>query len=87
MLTSRRPTLVELPPGAVAYVAINKNHCVSFTQRIASRLEMMVPGDHQAIVLKLARYPILDYCGRDDPGHTIDITPVELTATRVFALP
>jgi uncharacterized protein DUF4232 len=84
MLTGRAPALVPLSPGAVAYLAINKNHCVTFTRRIASRLEVTLPGDRQPVSLRLARYPILDYCGRNDPGHTIDVTPVEPAAAQVL---
>jgi len=80
MLTSRPPTLVPLAPHAIAYVAINKNHCVTFTSRTANRLELTLPGDSEALSLRLAHYPILDYCGAHDPGHTIDITPVEPNA-------
>ena len=85
MLTSRPPALVPLAAGAVAYVAINKNTCVTFTSRIANRLELTLPGDRKALSLRLARYPILDYCGVHDPGHTIDITPVEPNAASLGA--
>ena len=84
MLTGRPPALVSLPPGAAAYLAINKDHCVTFTRRIAGQLAVTLPGDRQPVYLRLARYPILDYCGSKDPGHTVDITPFEPTAARVF---
>lgn len=84
MLTSRPPTVVIVPPRADAYVAINKNACVTFTRQIATRLELRLPGDLAALSLTLPRYPMLDYCAPSDPGHTIDITPVEPSAARIY---
>ncbi len=85
MLTSARPGLVTLPPGGLAYSAINKNACVSFAARSAASADVTPPGQREPLVLKLARYPILDYCGVGDPGHTIDIAPVEPTSADVMA--
>jgi hypothetical protein len=85
MLTSRRPSLVALPPGGVAYSAINKNSCVTFASRTAVRAEVIPPGDHDPLVLRLPRYPMLGYCGTGDPGHVVDIAPVEPASADVLA--
>jgi Protein of unknown function (DUF4232) len=85
MLTSAPPGLVRLPPGGYAYSALNKNVCVSFTRTSAARAEVTPPGQHEPLDIALAHYPILDYCGRGDPGHTIDIAPVESTSAGVLA--
>jgi Protein of unknown function (DUF4232) len=86
MLTSAAPAPVRLPPGGLAYSALNKNACVSFTQTGAARAEVTSPGQHEPLVLTLPHYPLLDYCGVGDPGHTIDIAPVEPTSRGVLAL-
>jgi hypothetical protein len=85
MLTSARPALVRLPPGGYAYSAVNKNSCISFTQINAARAEVTPPGQHEALALALPYYPILSYCGASDPGHRIDIAPVEPTSLDVLA--
>jgi hypothetical protein len=85
MLTNAPPGLVRLPPGGYAYSALNKNSCVSFTQTGAARAWVTPPGQHEPLVLTLPHYPILDYCDRGDPGHTIDIAPVEPTSAGVLA--
>jgi len=85
MLTSNRPGLVRLAPHGYAYSALNKNTCVSFARTSAARAEVTPPGQHEPLVLTLAHYPILGYCGRGDPGHTIDIAPVEPTSAGVLA--
>ncbi len=85
MLTSAAPALVRLPPGGYAYSAVNKNTCNSFAQTTATRAEVTAPGQREPLLLTLPRYPILGYCGAGDPGHIIDIAPVEPTSTGVLA--
>jgi Protein of unknown function (DUF4232) len=85
MLTSTPPGPVALPPGGFAYSAVNKNACVGFASRSAAIADVTPPGRREPLVLKLAHYPILDYCGASDPGHTIDIAPVEPTSADVLA--
>jgi hypothetical protein len=85
MLTSARPGLVNVPPGGLAFSAVNKNSCVGFAPRRAASADVTPPGQREPLVLKLPHYPILGYCGVSDPGHTIDITPVEPTSADVLA--
>jgi hypothetical protein len=85
MLTSAPPGLVTVPPGGLAYSALNKNTCVSFAPRNAASADVTLPGQRQPLVLELPRYPILSYCGPSDPGHTIDIAPIEATSADVLA--
>jgi hypothetical protein len=86
MITRMSPVLVPLPPDAVAYSAINQNTCTTFERR-AVRVEVIPPGGHEALALRLPAYPILGYCGPGVPGHVIDIAPVEPTAPAVLARP
>lgn len=85
MLTSAPPGLVTLPPGGLAYSAINKNACVGSSSRSAASADVTPPGQREPLVLELPHYPILAYCGASDPGHTIDIAPVEPTRADVLA--
>ncbi len=85
MLTSRRPGRVALPSGGVAYSAINKTTCTAFASRTAARAWVTPPGDHEPLSLRLPRYPVLGYCGAGDPGHVVDIAPVEQMSVAVLA--
>jgi Protein of unknown function (DUF4232) len=85
MLTSKPPTLDVLRPGAIAYTAFNKNSCVMYALRSAVGGEVTLPGSSQAFAFDLRHYRILDYCPAGDPGHVVDISPVEPTRRAVMA--
>ena len=85
MLTSAPPTTVILTPGGHAYAAMNQNTCDSFSPPAAASAEVTPPGQHKPLPVKLHHYPILGYCGAGDPGHAIDIAPVEPTMAGVLA--
>ncbi len=85
MLTSAAPALVRLVPRGYAYSAVNKNTCISFTRISAARAEVTPPGQREPLVLTLPLNPILGYCGASEPGHLIDIAPVEATPVGVLA--
>ncbi len=85
MLTSRAPTLVVLAPGAVAYAGVNKNTCVMYASRSAVGGEVTPPGGSQPLAFELPHYRILGYCRAGDPGHVVDVTPVEPTMRDVLA--
>jgi len=44
------------------------------------------PNDYQSLSFYKPRYPILDYCRVGDPGHTVDVSPVEPTLRGVLSL-
>lgn len=79
MLITAAPVLVPLAPGATAYLGINKNACVRHSYRAAHIFQVIPPGDYQALSFTKPHYPILDYCRAPDPGHAVDVTPVEPT--------
>jgi hypothetical protein len=85
MLTSRPPGLVVLRPGEVAYAAFNKNSCVMYASRSAVGGNVTPPGSSQPLALDLRHYRILDYCPAGDPGHVVDVSPVEPTSRDVMA--
>lgn len=84
LLTSRPPHPVTLPPLDEAYEAINKNACVGHSSDIAARIRVTLPGAGGTLAMALARYPVLDYCPRGDPGHLLDIGPFEPGVSRTL---
>jgi hypothetical protein len=83
MITNARPRTVLLEPGAHAYLAINKNTCVTGASRAARILQLSLPDRRARLSLRLRRYPILDYCG-GEPGHTIAVSPFERSRQAAF---
>jgi hypothetical protein len=83
-VTRRSPRRVTLRPGAVAWVMINKNHCelhTSLGQGVADRLELSLPGSSAFLRIALGpRHPTYSYCAAPDPGHYVDVSPVESSA-------
>jgi hypothetical protein len=86
MLTTARPVLVPLAPGGIAYIGINKNACVRHYYRAAHIFQVIPPNDYQSLTYTKPRYPILDYCRAGDPGHTVDVSPVEPTLRDVLGI-
>lgn len=82
-VTHAPPGRVALRPGAVAWVMINKNHCVVRALGAAHALRLSPPGDTAFLSLTLgAQQPIYTYCPAPDPGHYVDISPLESSASR-----
>ena len=82
MLTNAKPHVVALAPGGRAYFAINKNACAGRATGSARYLDMFPLGQLQH---RLRRYPVLDYCGKGEPGHVVDVSPLEKTVPAVLA--
>lgn len=88
MITSKPPALVSVPPGGTTYAAINKNSCVARELKTAAGISVVLPIDHRRMFkITLAPDPVLGYCGPGDPGHDVDISPIEPTAAAVSAAP
>ncbi len=83
MVTDAPPRLVSLRPGEPAYFALNKNACVTHSRVIAIQVRITPPHDTRALSEKTD----LNYCADGDPGHVIDITPIEATPRAVFTQP
>jgi len=84
MVTSGAPEPVTLAGGS-AYFLINKTTCEGGNKRVATAIEVGVPGESMGLHLSLARYPILDYCGPSDPGSVVDISPIVANPRAVLA--
>jgi hypothetical protein len=80
-VTRRRPQRVTLQAGGDAWVMINKNHCelhTSLGMGVADRLELSPPGSRGFLRIALeSRQPTFTYCDASDPGHRVDVSPVE----------
>jgi photosystem II stability/assembly factor-like uncharacterized protein len=85
MLTGRPPAFVSVPPGGDAYLGLNKNTCEAGTQRSAAEIRVVPPQQRQSLSALLPHYPILGYC-TVEPGHIVDITPIEATVRAVSAV-
>jgi Domain of unknown function (DUF4232) len=81
MITAAPPTPVRVPGGGSAYFELNKNACVSFTRRVASEINVRLPGSQRTLSLRLPHYPLLDYCPPGEPGDGITVSPLEPTLT------
>jgi hypothetical protein len=68
---------VPLAPGGTAYLGITKWACVGRWHGIARTFQVIPPGDYQPLSLTTARYPAVGYCPPGDPGHIINVAPVE----------
>jgi Protein of unknown function (DUF4232) len=86
VLTTAAPVLVPLLPGGTAYIGINKNACVGHYYRAAHIFQVIPPNDYRSLSYAKPRYPILGYCRPGDPGHTVDVSPVEPTLRGVLSL-
>jgi hypothetical protein len=87
-VTASAPTRVTLRAGATAWVLINKNTCVLNNHgRIAREIDLAPPGSGTSLHLPLASAQFgYDYCPSPDPGHRIEVSPVEPTVARTLSL-
>jgi Protein of unknown function (DUF4232) len=85
MVTSSPPQAVNLPIGATGYVLINKNVCVGPEAASASALHFIAPSDTTSLILNLSIGGLTSCESRADPGSTLDISPVEPTASATYA--
>jgi hypothetical protein len=86
VLTTARPPLVPLSPGGTAYIGLNKNMCAGHYYRAAHIFQVIPPNDYQPLTYSRPRFPLLAYCRTGDPGHTVDVSPVEPTRADVLNL-
>ena len=86
VLTTARPALVPLSPGGTAYIGLNKDVCVRHYYRAAHIFQVIPPNDYQPLTFGRPRLPILTYCRAGDPGHTVDVSPVEPTLRAILGI-
>lgn len=82
-ITNAAPTWVVIRPSRQAFMAINKNACVTFAERLSLRIRITLPNTRRAFELPMysAIRPdaAFGYCAPTDPGHEVDVTPIEPT--------
>jgi hypothetical protein len=80
VVTSDAPEQIELAPGAVAYLTLNKYRCDLGDQAVANSLQLLLPGDQTVLSLSLpSESGVFGYCGAGDPGSIVSISPLEAT--------
>jgi len=84
MITNRRPRPILLGSGDVAYFAINKYRCDRGARVAAVRVSVVLPATRGPLALALGLEPPMDYCGPNDPGDLVSISPFELTENGVL---
>ena len=76
VLTTARPALVPLSPGGPPTSGSTKR-CAWHYYRAAHIFQVIPPNDYQPLTFSKPRSAILTYCRAGDPGHTVNVTPVE----------
>lgn len=80
VVTGRPPTPVLTPPGARADVTINKYRCDLGGRGQVTVVRLTPPGDSTPLLVALAPTDRnLEYCGPDDPGSVVAVSPVAPT--------
>jgi hypothetical protein len=81
MVTSRPPVAVRVLPRRSAFFVLNKYRCDRGNLKVAKKLRVALPGVHTSARLPLAipTYPVIAYCGRNDPGSVVTVSPIEPT--------
>ena len=77
VVTSSPPVHVDVPPGGLAYVTVNKYRCDTADLMPAATVRLIPPDDFTALSVSIAGNVPMDYCGEGDPGSILHISPVE----------
>jgi len=85
-VTAHKPAVVTVSPGHGAWVLLNKTPCLGNVDgRLVHNVWLMAPGTTGYLRLTLGNVVFFDYCGPGDPGHAIDVSPVERSAAATAA--
>ena len=83
MITNRIPQPIQLDSGDAAYFAINKYRCDRGDKIYAPKLEIGLPSNRGSLDYFDVRLP---YCGPNDPGDRVSISPFEEEKDAVLSL-
>jgi hypothetical protein len=88
-LTTQAPTEIPIAPGDHATIVFAKYRCDTGDLQSAAEAEISVPGAAAFVPLHLdPAGPTLAYCGPNDPGDKVDISPIEPgLASALFSWP
>lgn len=87
MVTSRPPVAVRILRRRSAFFVLNKYRCDLGNLNVAKKLRVALPGVDTSARLTVAipTYPVIAYCGRNDPGSVVTISPIEPTLADALA--
>jgi hypothetical protein len=86
LVTSRQPVAVRVRPDPSAFFVLNKYRCDRGNLEAARKLRVGLPGVPSArLELALPTYPIIGYCGKNDPGSVVTVSPIEPTLAAALA--
>jgi Domain of unknown function (DUF4232) len=79
MVTSRPPVAVRLLPRRSAFFVLNKYRCDLGNLKVAKKLRVALPDVRTPARLTVAipMYPVIGYCGGNDPGSVVTVSPIE----------
>jgi len=75
MIANRAPQKVTVLSRGRAYFVFNKYRCDVRAKATARYLRLTLAPGATAALVRLARYPIIDYCPQERPSTTITVSP------------
>jgi len=87
VVTSTAPRRVDISPGSMAFVTLNKYRCDLGDRAVASRVQLLLPTDAtplQATLSPLVSAMSFGYCGPGDPGSIVSISPIAVTLSETI---
>jgi len=85
MVTSRPPSEVVLMPGGRAFVRINKYRCDVQSVTATKSVRVSLPGGGVIGQIPIGTGTDFSYCGFNDPGSTVSVSPFVGTDTATQA--
>lgn len=85
MVTGAPPVRVRLARGGHAWIGLNKYRCDLGDRQVVSTLLLRLPGATGTATLTTSASDDWGYCGENDPGSTIHVSPFEPTLDRTLA--
>ena len=79
VVTSLPPGNVDLAPGSIGYVTINKYRCDVGDLSKGGTVRLIPPGQAGTVGVSIPADLDFAYCGPGDPGSTVYVSPVEAT--------
>ena len=76
VVAARSPQVVHVRGGDSAYVLLDKFRCDLRTVSLARWLRVGLPGVRGRLVLRLPRYPMIEYCPAESASRTIAVSPI-----------
>ena len=77
LVTAVRPKPVVVRPGRSAWVLLDKYRCDTGDRNTATGLRLRLPGSASFVHVRIPGYFDIGYCGKGDPGSSVDVSPVE----------